>query len=108
MAKLRWQCAEGHQWEASLNSIKNGGSWCPTCAKLRSCLSIEVAKDIAAARGGICVSERYDNIFAHLLWRCSQGHEWSANLNNVKQGTWCPYCAAGKSEQSVRGIFETI
>lgn len=29
--KLLWECAAGHQWEASFNSIKNSGSWCPYC-----------------------------------------------------------------------------
>src|SRR5258707_14050253 len=31
-AKLRWCCAEGHEWTASVTSIRNGNSWCPTCA----------------------------------------------------------------------------
>jgi len=29
--KLLWQCFLGHQWEAVLSSIKNGG-WCPECS----------------------------------------------------------------------------
>ena len=28
--KLRWECAEGHQWQAVPYSIKNG-TWCPEC-----------------------------------------------------------------------------
>jgi len=31
--KLLLECAEGHQWEAAPNSIKNG-SWCPHCARI--------------------------------------------------------------------------
>ena len=34
-AKLRWRCAEGHEWEASANSVKGNGSWCPKCANAR-------------------------------------------------------------------------
>ncbi len=34
--KLLWQCAQGHVWTASLNSVKGSknkkGSWCPECA----------------------------------------------------------------------------
>lgn len=30
-APLEWECAEGHTWEASLNSVKDAGSWCPRC-----------------------------------------------------------------------------
>ena len=33
MTKLKWQCAEGHIWEARPNNIKNGGTWCPECNK---------------------------------------------------------------------------
>jgi hypothetical protein len=28
---LLWQCAEKHQWTASLHNVKDRGSWCPTC-----------------------------------------------------------------------------
>ncbi len=30
--KLRWQCAEGHIWEAVPDSIKSG-SWCRICSR---------------------------------------------------------------------------
>ena len=30
-AKLKWQCNKGHVWSASLQSIKDKGSWCPYC-----------------------------------------------------------------------------
>ena len=29
--KLRWECSEGHVWEATPNSIMRG-RWCPQCA----------------------------------------------------------------------------
>jgi len=29
--KLRWRCAEGHEWDAMQGSIQQGG-WCPTCS----------------------------------------------------------------------------
>ena len=29
-AKLEWQCALGHRWRSSFNSVKQG-SWCPQC-----------------------------------------------------------------------------
>jgi len=31
--KLKWQCSEGHIWEAVPDSIRRG-SWCPQCAKI--------------------------------------------------------------------------
>lgn len=32
-SKLTWQCELKHKWSATLDSIKNSGSWCPECAK---------------------------------------------------------------------------
>lgn len=33
--KLKWECAQGHQWEARPDSIKNKGNWCPICMRLK-------------------------------------------------------------------------
>lgn len=30
--KRTWECAHGHRWQASYNSIFSKGSWCPECA----------------------------------------------------------------------------
>eukprot|EP00747_Dinoflagellata_sp_TGD_P071693 gnl/TRDRNA2_/TRDRNA2_157157_c4_seq1.p1 gnl/TRDRNA2_/TRDRNA2_157157_c4~~gnl/TRDRNA2_/TRDRNA2_157157_c4_seq1.p1 ORF type:complete len:140 (-),score=0.76 gnl/TRDRNA2_/TRDRNA2_157157_c4_seq1:98-517(-) len=65
-SKLGWECEYGHQWTASLNSIKDHKSWCPFCASL-SCGTtckldgVRIARDIAARRGGRCSSTMYRN-----------------------------------------------
>lgn len=106
---MHWQCAEGHRWLAILTSVKDNGTWCPTCATVARRLGICVANEVAAARGGTCLSLQYFNVGEPLQWRCSEGHEWSASLRNVKYGnTWCPVCASGRSERDIRMIFETI
>lgn len=28
---LLWRCAEGHEWHAPLNGVRNGNNWCPYC-----------------------------------------------------------------------------
>ena len=55
--KLRWECSEGHVWEATPNSIMRG-RWCPQCAGLKS-LDIGKMQEIAAEKGGWCLSEEY-------------------------------------------------
>lgn len=30
-AKVQWQCAEGHVWQATVRNVLVNGSWCPTC-----------------------------------------------------------------------------
>ena len=52
---------------------------------------------IAASRGGCCLSQTYTSARLPLLWRCAQGHEWSATPANIRNhGSWCPTCAGLK------------
>lgn len=88
---MLWQCAEGHQWENRGNKIK-AGQWCPFCAG-KALLDLKDLSLIAHARGGRCLSENYVNSKTPLKWKCSEGHEWNAAANNIKNGAWCPYCA---------------
>ena len=81
-AKLKWQCNKGHEWSASLNSIKDNGSWCPYCARTaRLCesedkkLGLKIAQETAVFRGGVCLSGSYENSHAKLKWQCNKGHE---------------------------------
>ena len=99
---LKWRCREGHEWHARLSSVKNRLTWCPQCAMKRKRLSLKIAQDTAASRGGTCLSTKYINNWQHLKWRCAEGHGWLASLKNVKdRGSWCPECSTGKSEAKV-------
>ena len=81
--KLRWRCAEGHEWEAQPNNVKNLDNWCPACAgNLRD--TIEQMQALAKAHDGVCLSTVYVNHHTKLRWRCSEGHEWEAMPSNVK------------------------
>ena len=91
--KLRWRCAEGHEWEAAPGHIRNQGCWCPKCAG-RAPLTIPEMHAIARSRGGECLSESLINALTKLAWRCSEGHEWQATPNDVKSGHWCRKCGA--------------
>ena len=48
--KLKWRCAEGHEWEAKPAFVKSG-TWCPACSG-RQRLSLEILRNEAIARGG--------------------------------------------------------
>ena len=89
MTPLLWRCAKGHTWETNPAIIIQGG-WCPSCAK-NTKHTIEEMQQIAEARGGKCLSEKYTNSFAKLKWQCAKGHIWESAT--VMRGTWCPYCA---------------
>jgi hypothetical protein len=102
--KLRWRCREGHEWRAVPGSIIQG-TWCPIC-RVRgghslARLSIEIMRELATERGGLCLSKEYHASKVALRWRCARGHTWSALPFNVRKGGWCPTCA-----HSARGTLE--
>jgi hypothetical protein len=102
---MRWECREGHQWDANFGHIKNRGSWCRICAKgsmgsgrRRSLAEIQ---ELAASKGGKCLSNSYENNQRPVKWECGFGHQWSASAHQVQhQGTWCPDCAPTKKKRS--------
>lgn len=91
---LIWQCSLLHEpWIATLNSIKNNGTWCPKCAIIKRSHSIEFAREIAHSKGGICLSESYQNSKIPLIWQCRYNHPtWLARFDDILNGHWCPKC----------------
>ncbi|RHZ82898.1 hypothetical protein Glove_103g34 [Diversispora epigaea] len=78
-------------------AIKRGGKCLSKDVKILKIdsqrIGINVAKDIVKLRGGECLSALYLNTRTPLIWKCCQGHEWSAILNNIKNyNSWCPFC----------------
>jgi predicted Zn-ribbon and HTH transcriptional regulator len=95
--KLRWRCAEGHEWEALPGNVLRG-HWCKDCGNVHQgrskAKSIADARALGRERGGECLSEEYINNNTPLHWKCGAcGHEWEARESSIKQGSWCPKCA---------------
>jgi len=104
--KLLWECSEGHRWEATPNSIKKG-TWCCRCAGLEK-FTIEEMQKAAEKRGGKCLSKKYLNVRAKLLWECSERHQWKATWDKISQGQWCPECSTGLGERISRKYFKQL
>jgi hypothetical protein len=111
--KLRWHCAEGHEWEAIPTNIARG-HWCMICGNERQgrakAHSIDMMREVAASRGGQCLSTIYKNNLTKLHWRCARGHEWEAVPGSIvgsgkPKGSWCPICV-GKLPKEL--AFETL
>lgn len=102
--KLRWRCREGHEWSAVAGSIIQG-TWCRTCqtrgGHSLARLSIGIMQEMAAERGGVCLSAVYSGARIPLRWRCARGHVWTARPTGVRRGQWCPVCA-----RVVRGTLD--
>jgi hypothetical protein len=100
---LQWECKEGHQWWSKSENIRQG-YWCVKCANERKSrsntnLTIEDMRELAALRGGKCISAAYRNVYQALEWECALGHRWSSAPANIIAGCWCRECALGRSER---------
>lgn len=104
--KMRWRCAEGHEWYVNATSIQQG-TWCRLCSHVDNAAGTKArtftrAQAIARERGGLCLSTEYVNAATHLRWRCAEGHEWHATATSIRLGTWCPGCAHAANAASKR------
>ncbi len=93
---LKWQCTEGHVWQAAPGSIINQKSWCALCARKKmrkSTHTIEEMHGTAKKRKGRCLSKKYLGIDTPLKWKCARGHVWNAIPYSVlHRDSWCGKC----------------
>lgn len=90
--KMRFQCKEGHIWDALGQHIRNSKSWCPKCFGSGQ-LSLEECKSIAKEREGECLETEYVNCSIPMKWRCKNKHEWLQSFSHVKHNSvWCFQC----------------
>lgn len=111
--KLEWECREGHRFFATAQAVVSRGSWCRTCGyeivskKLSG--HIDRLRNIAAERGGLCLSSEYPRRGQKAQWQCADGHIFMMTPSAAKNaGQWCPTCATGVSERLCRALFEAI
>lgn len=112
--KLRFRCANDHEWDAVPDSVKNQGTWCTQCsyenASRRNRLQngLTVLRELAHVRGGECLSSEYINTQTKYRWRCANGHEWDASAAKVRTETWCPICVIGLRERLCREYLQVL
>jgi hypothetical protein len=105
--KLKWECKEGHIWDAEPTPIKQG-HWCPRCAG-KAKLTIEEMQELAKQKGGKCLSTEYIDNKTKLQFQCSEGHKWYATPGKIKFGRWCPRCKTPSiGERICREYFQLI
>ncbi|PGK52133.1 hypothetical protein CN918_30545 [Priestia megaterium] len=109
-AKLTWECAEGHVWEATAGSVHNRNSWCPTCNRQNRPKKYTF-KDIQAFAkpyNGKCLSTEYSDIREPLKWQCENGHTWMAAPSHIKSGNWCSACRRDERRQKMLDYYQKI
>lgn len=97
-SKLRWRCASGHEWLASIATIGEG-RWCLACERWQLLRKRRLAelKAVAARCGGECLSECYVGNHDPMRWRCEHAHEWEASSVSILNGSWCPFCSGRRT-----------
>lgn len=102
---LKWKCKEGHVWEASFYSIKQG-TWCKIC-NIGEERTIEKAIKYALDLGGKCLSTSMKNSHETLIWECKEGHVFKNNYNNVlHKKMWCRVCSIDERRISKDELIE--
>lgn len=107
--KYFFDCYEcGHDFDASLDNIKNG-KWCPFCAGKKLCGDSDCdncnKKSFASHPKAKHWSEKNKvkpkDVYLHSMKKyffdCDKcGHDFYVSLANLKNGYWCHYCSGRK------------
>lgn len=104
--KLKWECANGHRWDATSNSVKNTGNWCSRCdiesrtgeqfrnLRKRSLCNMH---ELAELWGIKCLSTTWVNKSTKLEWECAHGHRWEADNRTMRARKHkCQKCRVGR------------
>jgi hypothetical protein len=103
-AMFFWRCPKGHEWRTQVLKRTVRGQGCPVCsgrvATQATCIATthpEIAAQFvrpAASFEGKDPSSVKRGSGAVFWWRCSQGHEWKAEVHRrALRGQGCPVCA---------------
>lgn len=103
--KVWWQCEKGHEWQAVINSRRNGGG-CPYCAGKKAIVGYN---DFATVKpklatewhptknGSLKPTDVTIGSNKKVWWRCEKGHEWkTAICDRTNGGRNCPVCSGHK------------
>lgn len=88
--KLKWNCEQGHVWNASYETIKKG-HWCGECAgntKKNEEHILAIAKKFNVE----WIPSEYQGTKVKMQWRCSKGHVFNKSLDLLQRGSGCAKC----------------
>lgn len=97
--KYWWICENGHEWQASPNSMKTGV--CPYCNNKKVLAGFNDLKTTNPSlvaewdynKNTISPEEVTYGSGRKVWWICEKGHEWEAVINKRVSGQGCPYCS---------------
>ena len=98
--KVWWRCKQGHEWQAVIYN-RTAGNGCPYCSgKLPIVGKTDllsqypfVAQEWNYEKNDKLPQEYTSGSHQKVWWKCKQGHEWQAVINERTCGIGCPYCS---------------
>jgi len=100
----KFTCEEGHSWVGKASNLIYNGAWCSQCLKL----TLEIARQEAILRGGICLETEYVNRRTEMKWQCGKGHVFSAPLGRIRNNnSWCKTCNDDTLRHDISVAYET-
>lgn len=103
--KIRFQCKNGHIWEAIPMSIQRGYG-CPYCAHNKQLTDKEFRMRLEKITQTIKPLEKYRGTNTKIKCKCTVcGHEWFAKPSKLYLGNGCPECS--KVKQGITKIKNT-
>jgi len=111
--KIWWKCKQNHSWEAAVYSRTGIGSSCPYCKGKKISTGSdsleakfpELAKEWNYDRNdGLLPGAVLPSTHRKVWWKCSNGHEWQAQVNIRTRGSSCPVCSNKKIIEGVNDL----
>lgn len=117
--KAWWKCAEGHSWQANINSRSRMGRSCPYCTGKAiltgyndlQTLNPELAVEWHPTKNKITANQVSLHDHHKYWWQCKEGHEWEISPHNRSYGSGCPFCSgrfAIKGENDLETLYPEI
>lgn len=113
-AKYWWRCASQHSYQMTINARTNQGSGCPYCAGQ----AVNSSNSLASTHPELIQEWSFEKNLKinptdvtagsnkKVWWRCSYGHEWSAQIYSRAKGKGCPKCSNQSSRPELRIFSE--
>ena len=83
--KYRWQCSQGHQWDASYINIRNG-AWCQQCVGNNKIQRFEKLRLKAAEYNYALLDTVYTSVETEYTLKCAKGHIWKMQGKRILAG----------------------
>ena len=97
---LKWRCTLNHEWYSNISNRVQFGKGCPYCSNQKV---LSGFNDLATTHPEIAfqaVGWDPQKVIAgsgkRFLWRCHDGHEWTASSGDRVKGHGCPFCSNQK------------